>query len=313
MELITNQSVIEFLVAEQGDSDLSISSYWKEELKNFSVNPMGETSGRISAGNVSMKTGAANRFAHWLLQTPWRRMGRRFSTFKTSYEIGKLVASNQRRQFTNDMIRQSLTLALVRDLIDVNLTNGEVCVIGDGYGVLGSLLSHAFPQKKIIFVNLKTPLTLDVMYYLRGVPGASLGLAEDEDSLSKALLDPNISAIAIRADNSDLLSLIPISLAFNVVSMQEMPPTAVDQYFDYLRSNPAPITNFYCCNRIHKELYAGEVLRFFDYPWASDDKIFIDEICEWDRLTYGPSPPFWHLKPESTLCQHRLVQLAKKN
>ena len=157
------------------------------------------------------------------------------------------------------MIRKALTLAVLCDSASTNDLHGIICAIGDGYGVQGALLSTTFPDRKVVFVNLKTPLILDMICFMCGVPGTTLALAEDRQEFAEARLRPEISVIAIRANNANLLKWTPIALAFNVVSMQEMPLVAVDKYFNYLRGNAAEQTVFYCCNRICKKLNGGEI------------------------------------------------------
>ena len=62
-----------------------------------------------------------------------------------------------------------------------------------------------------------------------------------------------------------------MGLAINIVSMQEMDPPVIAEYFRILRGNRAPRTAFYCCNKLWKRLADGSEVRFQAYPWSPTD------------------------------------------
>jgi hypothetical protein len=99
-----------------------------------------------------------------------------------------------------------------------------------------------------------------------------------------------------------------MSLAVNIVSMQEMNPPVIAAYFADLRAVAAKSSLlFYCCNREEKFLPDGTVTRFVDYPWHSDDEVMVDELCPWHREYYRFRPPFY--RSYDGPIRHRLVAL----
>ena len=311
MSLLQNQEIISFLKDHASDTETSRSTYWNNEVPNFSIAADGSLDGSCAAGSVSTKRGLFYDAAHWVLQTPWRYLGRNFPRFKTHLATGHQIAEFQQRQFTEDMMRQVLTISLVEQHVDLKDPAMASCVIGDGYGVLSSMLLKTFPARKVILVNLTKTLLADLTFLSRAIPGVRIALAQDEEEMKTAFNDPDINAIAVRADDAGLIRAAPIGAAFNLVSMHEMNPEIIAGYFKILRTNQADATAFYCCNRINKVLADGTVTEFFQYPWHPDDRFTVDEKCPWLRMSYSAQPPFWWPMPKTNYCQHRIAYLAK--
>src|SRR6266516_4812839 len=61
--------------------------------------------------------------------------------------------------------------------------------------------------------------------------------------------------------------------------MQEMNPGNVAEYFRFLRRSSAADSHLYCVNRRRKVLPDGTVSVMADYPWSTDDEVFIDGEC----------------------------------
>ena len=227
-------------------------------------------------------------------------------------KVGRKIAKLQGRLFTHDMLRQVLTLALIHKHAHEFENPGSVLNIGDGYGFMSSLFLSAYPDRKVICVNLTKSLLVDAIFVLRGVPGVNLALVTNQEDLKKAIADSAITLVLVQADNVEILANTPISLATNLVSMQEMEMPVVNSYFEILRQNPASQTLFYCCNKLMKELPDGTVVRFEDYPWLPEDKMLCDAICPWSQWYYSRKPPFWHYRTgENRVIWQRLSILAK--
>ncbi len=307
--MLKDQDVLNFLVEQSDQPEKSRSSYWDRELGNIDLKADGSMQGYTPQGNVSRKTGKFHTLAHWLLQAPFRGFGNSYRYFPDCHKKGRAVARDQGRQFTGDMVRQSLALALIRDHVSPADMDGVNVVIGDGYGVMTSLLRRAFPEKPVIVVNLKTPLLADLLFAREAAADKLLVLPRNPEEMAIAISGPDANIIGLMADDAHLLANVMVALAVNIHSMQEMPVSVVADYFRFLRVGPAPKTAFYCCNRVYKKLYGGEELRFDDFPWRKGDDLLVDEICPWDHLEYGPRPPFWHKNHNQT--RHRLVYLEK--
>ena len=176
-----------------------------------------------------------------------------------------------------------------------------ICIIGDGYGFLGTLIKKMFPKAKIIFINLGRILLFDAWYYLRIFPEIELlHLQKYEDKNTIAYY----SNIFLEAEQYELMKKLPISLFINIASLQEMDMTVIQKYFEYMRTSTSK-PYFYCCNREEKILFDGSVIRFRDYPWGGGE-ILLDELCPWYQKYPNWRPPFWRpFEPH----RHRLVKL----
>ena len=134
----------------------------------------------------------------------------------------------------------------------------------------------------------------------------------DEKALAQALakresgIPLGRGVIAIQAADHKLLRACPVDVALNIASMQEMDPSDISAYFDDLRAIASHRQlALYCCNREQKRLPDGEVTRFAEYPWCSNDKIVVDELCPWHQQYYVCRPPAYRLYDGPI--RHRLV------
>lgn len=236
----------------------------------------------------------------------------KYRHFRECLDLGRTVARRTNRLFTYDILRQVLSLALIREHLSLDGDGPAAMVIGDGFGVMSSLLALAAPSRKVIAVNLTKSLLLDVINIRRAVPEKTVALVETALDVREALGDPEIRFIAAQADNAAILVHAPIGLAINIVSMQEMDADVIAAYFAILRGNPAAETVFYCANKLVKPLPDGTEARFADYPWHAGDAVWVDAVCPWAQWTYSRQPPFWHYRRGAgRVIWHRLARLAK--
>ena len=308
LTLLTGQNALEFLAARADEAEQGRSVYWQEELGNFLVAADGSVSGRAALGNVAAKVSAFNTLAHAVLQFPFHRLAP-YPDRADCLRLGRLIAKRQNRQFTNDNQRQCFTLALIRKYLDLGSDDCNL-VIGDGYGVMSSLLLLHAPHRRAIVVNLTKPLILDMAYIRQALPGIRFALVSNGEEMCAALADDSIRMIGVRADDFESICEAAIGLAINVVSMQEMEPPVIKNYFNLLRGNKAQQTAFYCCNKLHKKLSDGTKLRFNDYPWRDGDSVLHNTICPWSQWYYDKTPPFWHYRHgDGRVIWHRLALL----
>jgi len=87
--------------------------------------------------------------------------------------------------------------------------------------------------------------------------------------------------LALRAEETEHLSSLPLTGAVNLSSMQEMDDDAIRGYFSVLRRAPSPRTWFYCQNAVEKRWADGTVRRFHDYPWRDGDRRLVDGQVPW--------------------------------
>ena len=307
---LVDGAALEFLAGRADEPERTRSTFWDTEVDGFSNAADGAMVGQAALGNVSRNTGPLYSLAHYFLQWPFRVMGREFDSFGQCERLGRLIARRQNRQYTRDMVRQALSLSLIRH--HVRLDNAEQCnlVIGDGYGVMTSLLLLSTPHRRTILVNLTKPLVVDLTFARQAVPDLRFALVRDGAGMRETLADSGIQLIAVRADDAALIGEAPVGLAVNIVSMQEMEHSVINEYFRILRANRSDNVIFYCANRLWKRLNDGTEVRFQDYPWKADDQILHDSICPWSQWYYSKRPPFWHYRDgDQRVVWHRLARL----
>ena len=312
--MLTGDAALQALEDRIGAPEDSRSSYWETEQKSFSVTADGNIEGASVLGMVSTNASALHTFVHWALQFPFRRMAGNAQNYKVCEVWGRQIANRLGRQFTHDMIRQVLTLSLIRN--HVSFENPDDCnfIIGDGYGILTSLFLLAAPHRKTILVNLTKPLLLDAVHIRRAVPDAGIALVSDETEMALALSSKETNLILIQADHAKIAAKAPIGIAANVVSMQEMDLPIIAEYFQILRNNPARETAFYCCNKLYKKLEDGTEVKFNEYPWDTRDRVLHDSICPWSQWYYTKIPPFWRYRAgKLRIIWHRLATFNKEN
>lgn len=285
------------------------SSFWDVAVELFKVGADGAVDGPAGLGIVSRKTGSLRTAAHWISRRPFWYMGRKYPDFADSNRLGRLVARRQRRRYTEDIVRQVLSLALIRDTFSFAGDDDLSVVIGDGYGVMTVLLLLAYPARRVIVVNLTKSLLVDLIHVRQVVPEIRFAWVSTAADMEAALSCPGLNLIAVRADDARHISAAPIGLAVNTASMQEMTPPVIAEYFDVLRHSPGADTVFYCCNKLSKTLPDGTVVRFDDYPWRAADRILVDEPCAWQNIVSTKKPPFWYVK--KNVVWHRLAVLEK--
>lgn len=316
--IYTGQAAFDYLADEVNKEDSGESSYWRKYHSAFRFTGEGFDGLQGFGGNEKPYHGL--RLAiHTLLQSKFRRMGKEFPDFRLIDSLAQDIVTKQNRAYDLDVLRQSLTISLLKKYFHEHLLNTKstACVIGDGFASMTSLLLASGLASKVVLINLTKTLLVD-LWYLRLWLGSerfnsSVDLVTDEDGLNQVLSKPEINEygdrriIAIQAAQHILLREIPVDMAINIASMQEMDPTIINKYFDDMRAiSKNKNLMFYCCNREEKKLPDGSVIRFSDYPWRENDKIIVDELCPWHQQYYDTiRPPFYHSYDGSV--RHRLV------
>lgn len=310
MTLFRDNAAFERLAALATEDERTRSSFWDQEVGNFDVSADGRVDGETVLGTVSAKTNLVHTAAHWVLQSPFRWFPKGLTDLANIERSARIVARRQGRQYTHDMMRQALSVSFARRAAQRARTDTCNLVIGDGFGVMTSLLLFDDPSVKTVCINLTKSLLIDVTRIAKVHPDAGLALVDTPEDVAAALADNTIRVIAVRADDALCLKNAPIGTAFNVVSMQEMPMAVIAEYFAILRSSTADRLVFYCCNKLSKTMPDGEEIRFDAYPWRSADSIVGEGPCPWSQWVYNKQPPFWHHRSGAgRVIWHRLAVL----
>jgi len=321
--MLKNEEAIKEVARQATTLDASASSHWEGQEGqgreyDLANDPL-DFSKAISSFNVigpigaiSSKTSLPYKVMHWVLQIPFRLMAIRFklNDFWKIDRNATAIAESQCRAYDGDLMRHTLTLAMLNEQLDMQKDGRLVAVIGDGFANMSSLLLAHNPNCRVILVNLTKTLLLDLVFLRKALPDENIALAQTADELAAAVALADTRIIAVRADDAHLLAQAPVTLGINIKSMMEMDPAITAAYFDVLRKSPTDQTAFYCCNLDKKTWADGTVISFSDYPWHEDDKLLVDALCPWDQFGYRKQLPFYYKR--SGLNRHRLAYLKKQ-
>jgi putative sugar O-methyltransferase len=297
--MLFDDDALDFLELHASKADPKASSHWREMHSAFSAKNR-VLSGLNGFGSIGRRNLLFN-FAHSLFQLPYRKMARDLPRFDEIEQIAKKLAKMHHRAYNFDFIRQSLVLAWLYSKSEALAPGKTLVVIGDGFATLASLALMVEPKLKIVLVNLTKTLLVDALYLRKAFPDKRIALLQPG-----ALKDGSEEQISlVQAIDADLLRSIPIDLAVNIGSFQEMDMAVIQDYFSILRESKPLL---YTCNRIQKKLPDGSVIRFHEYPWKDNDEIFEDSLCPWSQGGYMLRPPFYFQMDGPV--QHRLVRLA---
>lgn len=262
------------------------SSYWLDASGRFAVdlNASGEVKrlegyafGAIATASLKQRV-----LTECFVATQVARL--KLSGIHAAVAAGRRTIAAMGLDFSQDSFRQVATATLLGPYILTSIRQEglplTILVIGDGPGTLSALLHSAFPNARIWLVDLGPTLLFQAVYLSRAFPDVPHSLAGDPSSSDAAF-------VYCPAEHLDRLPPGDIHFAVNVASMQEMGPETVIRYFSFIRGRGTRF--FYCCNRLDKRLPAGEVSRFFDYPWRDADVHIIDEACPWHQWFLGNS------------------------
>jgi putative sugar O-methyltransferase len=311
--MILGEEAVKKLIEECEITETGISSHWVEMLQEFEYKNEKFLGKGLPEGEGSSKKTIIHDLVHYLLQTPFRLQGAQFQEFKKILRTAKKIHEYRNNKMRIGTLRQVISLAFLEEQIKVNQLTEPVVIIGDGFGLMASLILSHFSKlaAKIVVVNLTQNLLIDAVFIKKSVPEVDIALVKDEKEYNKALKSDEIRCILIQAHNSKLLEKESIGLVINICSMQEMNTNIIEEYFDSIRKSHNKKTYFYCVNRVEKILPDGTIVNFFKYPWHSQDQVLIDELCPWQQKYYSIRPPFYFFYDGPI--QHRLILFHKND
>lgn len=297
------------LISNLKDDENVTSSHWDKYHRDFKVNSDGSIEGIIGFGGFEEKT-LIRSFLHKSFQKRFRKLAVEYNDFGILDSEMYRITDLQDRTYNLDVLRQTLTLALLKYKLKNHGNFDIAVVIGDGFASMSSLLLASKFVKKVILINLSKTLLVDIEYFskISNYYSFTYCLVNEENDLIYALNSSEFNLVTIQASNQSFLKLIPADLVINIASMQEMNNEIIQRYFEDMRSiSKKKDLYFYCCNREEKKLPDGTVTAFKKYPWKGFDEILMDELCPWHQDYYSFIPPFHRLYDGPI--RHRLVKL----
>lgn len=292
------------------------SSHWRE----VGGHEVSKTDGGFDMHGFGFGNRLRNSFIYRILTlpelvaTPW--LVRKYSSSARFLQEGRAVAKRQDMLFGYDCLRQVLAVGFVcrqfdKEESDLPLSSHgirRVCVIGDGYGYIGSLLKLIDPAIQVLSINLGRTLFFDAAYTKMVHQSASAALLRDLEDVGSGDASGK-DFLFLEAERYELLQQLEADIFINIASMQEMNINVVQNYMRFIRSQKGGDPYFYCCNRIEKQLPDGALIRLADYGWDHADEMLVDELCPWYQCYPAWTWKFW--APFDGPIQHRFVKLKR--
>ena len=296
-------NIIEIVATKIEENEHTQSSHWKKYHSNFEYSK-GKLNGLEGFGTHNPPlTGFKKIIYNTLLKRYTRHLYNK-QFFKKIKSSAFSIVNTQKRAFDLDVLRHCLTI----DFLNHHKVLGNdktVVVIGDGWGIMSTLLLKMKLVKRVVLVNLNKTLLVDLIYLKTILPEIieNSVLIEKKEDISK-LGDEKLTAI--RADNYELIKNLSKDVVINMASFQEMNIDVVNNYLNYIESNEKEVI-LYHCNRISKELPDGQISSINDYIFKKKRKYIVDEECPWHIDFISKKPPFIFKYDGKT--QHQLIKL----
>lgn len=279
------------------------SSHWEFHTRQAEISSDSKISGIDGFSNRTRKFPGSTSLHKRNLRKLYPWASKQISSF--AFEQAIEICHAQSREIDTCVARHIFTMELLENFKE--MSRRRVCVIGDGQSNFVSLaLSRNF-CKKLISINLTEVLLsdLDLLEGISTLTESEIAVANSPAGVVEFLNNPQQKLLLISAQNASIISEMEIELFVNIASFQEMTPALVQEYFRIIQSNNAYL---YCCNRVEKRLYGGEVNRFFEFPWG-ESLVLLDEPCKWHQHSYSlRSPRLYKLFPFDGEIWHRLVK-----
>lgn len=202
------------------------------------------------------------------------------------------VEEMRRLYFTAD--KYQLNPQMVYAYYLANILNGymnrkpkTIMEIGAGNGNLASLLHHLHGAT-VVIVDLPETLCLSIPHIASLFPSARILMPHEASSYDPALYD----FIFLTTEQTGRIKDNTFDLAVCIAAFQEMTHRQIKEYFQLIQRACHNGGYFLCGSRVEKIPAAFEesnvtdvpVNRFAEYPWNSENKIIVYEICRLLRL-----------------------------
>jgi len=302
-KLLNFNSIRVALARDLQGSDIAKSSHWKFHTQSLKISSNNLVTGINGFSNRSHRFPGSTILhkRNLNLLFPWASEILDSVNFKSAVKICHL----QSREVDTCVARHVFTFELLENTVD--LTRDLVCIIGDGQANFVSLAIENNFSRKLISINLTEVLMsdLDLIEKIEGISPNEIAVAQTKLELEDFLNNAEQRLLLVSAQNVSILFESDIDLFVNMASFQEMNTSLIKVYFDVIKSNNAYL---YCCNRVEKVLYGGEINRFSEFPWG-DEKVLLDESCIWHQNYYSlRSPTLYKKLPFDGEVWHRMVK-----
>jgi hypothetical protein len=295
------QNAIDYLISQVNIEDPAASSHWQKYHSNFEVNN-GVIKGIEGFGSNERSYKGIVKLAHLAFQFRYRiwalKSMKRFLIFFKLDLKNNNILKKQNKGYSLDCLRQTLSLSFLYEKVPSIFKNkSSILVIGDGFASMTNLLWSTNYSNNIILINLTKTLLVDLLHIKKNLSSNDFDnnvfLISENEKLKdiENLISNRKIIILIEAKNHFFLDYLSFNLVINIASMQEMNNEVIKEYFDHIQKKED--VYFYCCNRKQKFLPDGTVTKINEYPWKSNDRIIVDELCPWHQEYYTFSKPFY--------------------
>ncbi len=291
------------------------SSFWKEYGSPQLFEREGDTLSLLANRFEWVKPmGPADRFLQMLERASYRPVTARLQAFSEVWPIARQLVRDLGGDPHFNVLKSACITALLTDHWRAQRLSPKVFVIiGDGFGFLGALIRRWIPDSTLYLIDLPKMLVLQARTHGLADPQAAMEYLPEEAAAGRSPI-----LFSLPKDIERLPGVV--DCAINVASMQEMKPSSITAYFKFLRQRSGRQSHFYCVNRTEKRLPDGEWIRFGDFPWQPEDKVFLNGVCPYythffSSFTLPPGPKVLGLRVPFVnhfdgVHLHRLAHLA---
>ena len=277
------KSHFEILKKELSNSEQTKSSYWEDQFQSFKID---NENNIIDIRKYGFGTLEPNTLVRRLYHNFFQRILFKQKKFSTKwYKLFKEISKTQNKVINLDAFRHICVFEFLDTFIFNEIQIDNICVIGDGRCNFVSPCFKSKIFKKIVSVNLTETLLCDLIILENDdtIIIDDIAVATSENDFDILMNNEKVKIILVPASKSNILYNKKLQMFVNMNSFQEISMKNIQTYFDIIKSNKS---YFYCCNREHKELPAGEIIEFEKYPWGNPESIIIDELCPWFQRYY---------------------------
>ena len=148
--IISKNKIFEYLKKESELSDPESSSHWNYYHSYFEFKN-NKFLGLTGFGENRQPYRGIIKLIHYVLQTPFRFIGKKYYKFREIYKTAIRIRRKQNLAFDLDILRQVISLSYFYQVLDEKILfpNNTTCVVGDGFGSLTSLMLATRFSKKI--------------------------------------------------------------------------------------------------------------------------------------------------------------------
>ena len=202
----------------------------------------------------------------------------------------KQIIKEYSNEVSNFIMKAYFVYNSLNEKIGSNFSKiNSIVEIGPGSGTLAKIIKNYYNKTKYIFVDLPEIIPYPLINLTYSFPDSSFILPNE---INENIDLQDFDFVFLLPNQTKFIKKNSIDLGINITSFQEMDTTDIEIYFELLRKILKRDNFFYCLNAVDKIMEVEGVrkpIRFFEYPWKSNDKDISYELSSIHKhLTTNP-------------------------